>query len=169
MSLQLYIIRHAKSSWSFQQLDDFSRPLGKRGRRDVRLMGEVLAKELDQPDLMISSPASRAFYTALHLADAWKYAEENILLEPALYHAEVEEILEIIKGSAKGRRMAIFGHNPGFTELAQELSGQYLDNLPTCACMHLTFGFESWEEIGEEPAKSSQVFSPKMKDPFKTR
>ena len=40
----LYLVRHAKSSWKNPDLDDFERPLNKRGRKNAPFMGQVLKK-----------------------------------------------------------------------------------------------------------------------------
>jgi len=34
----LYLVRHAKSSWKDPTLDDFDRPLNKRGKHDAPLL-----------------------------------------------------------------------------------------------------------------------------------
>lgn len=158
----LYLIRHAKSSWSFSQLDDFSRPLGSRGRKDVLRVGHYLAKNISRPDLIVTSTASRAFYTALFLADSWNYDEETIIPEPQLYHADEEEILEIIREYGGNHQiLAIAGHNPGFTDIAFELQNQYIDNLPTCSVLGITFDIDSWEDIGTKKGKQQFFIYPK--------
>lgn len=60
----LYLVRHAKSSWADMGLDDFDRPLNKRGLRDAPEMGKRLKKRKILPDVIISSPARRAINTA---------------------------------------------------------------------------------------------------------
>ncbi|MBV6647992.1 MAG: histidine phosphatase family protein [Cyclobacteriaceae bacterium] len=145
----LYIIRHAKSSWSFRQLDDFSRPLGERGRRDVLRMGKYLGANVKKPDVLITSTASRAFYTSLFLADAWSIPEEEIVLEPGLYHADGEEALEIIRDYPNANCVAIAGHNPGFTGLTNELSDQHIANIPTCGVVGISFDSDSWDDLGK--------------------
>ena len=45
----LYIIRHAKSSWKDMTLDDFDRPLNKRGELNAPFMGSKLKKKKDEP------------------------------------------------------------------------------------------------------------------------
>ena len=52
---RLYLIRHAKSSWKDPDLDDFDRPLNKRGKTDAPLMGKRLKEQGVKPDLIISS------------------------------------------------------------------------------------------------------------------
>ena len=49
-------MRHAKSSWSFDELRDQERPLNDRGRDDAPRIGQALAERRIVPDLMVSSP-----------------------------------------------------------------------------------------------------------------
>ena len=60
----LFILRHAKSSWSDHPLSDFERPLNKRGYEQAPLIAEVLSKKATLPQKVISSPANRALTTA---------------------------------------------------------------------------------------------------------
>ncbi|MFZ9045086.1 MAG: SixA phosphatase family protein [Cyclobacteriaceae bacterium] len=159
----LDIIRHAKSSWNFQSLDDYSRPLGVRGRRDLKKFSKYITKHnLTAPELIVTSPASRAFYTALHLADAWEYKEESVQLEAALYHADEEETIEVVHEYGHISHLAIVGHNPGLTGLINVLSKQFLENLPTCGIVRSTFAVDSWEEISPETIMSQYRYFPKI-------
>lgn len=150
----LYIIRHAKSSWNFD-LPDHDRPLGERGRRDVRKMGKHLKKSEPTPDLMITSTASRAFYTALFIADQWGYPEDAIVLSEGLFHAGVDDIVKLVS-KLTGDSVAVFGHNPGFTSLYNHLTGDHLDNLPTCGVIGVTFPIKTWSEI--QPGQGTRSF-----------
>lgn len=158
----LYLIRHAKSSWTFNQLDDFSRPLGEKGRKDVRKMAQFVSRHVEPPEMIVTSSASRAFYTALHLADGWEYEEGKMILEPALYHAEEEELLEVIREYGGTHSiLALVGHNPGFTNLYNELTGDWIDNLPTCGIAAITFETDDWEEIGSKKGVKKFIHMPK--------
>mgnify|MGYP002063627733 CR=1 FL=1 len=57
----LYLMRHAKSSWKSPKLDDFERPLNKRGLRDAPRMGELIREQGLVPDAVI--PAAPGFQT----------------------------------------------------------------------------------------------------------
>ncbi len=57
---RVYFIRHAKSDWSDFLLDDFDRPLNKRGKKNAPLMGQYFKDENIYPDVFFSSPAKRA-------------------------------------------------------------------------------------------------------------
>ena len=158
---KLYLVRHAKSSWNFEQLDDFHRPVGKRGRRDLRRMGEFIGSEVDRPDLMISSTASRAFYTALFFADYWKYPEEDMIISDVLYHAGVNQFEAFIREIEHFDTVAVFAHNPGLTMLHNHLCDEILDNIPTCAIAGLSFEIASWRDFGKQKGKQLFYYAPK--------
>src|SRR2546430_10269701 len=74
----LFLIRHAKSSWDDTALTDKDRPLGDRGRRDAPKMGKRLTKRDVKPDLILSSPATRALTTAEIIAKKLDYKRKDI-------------------------------------------------------------------------------------------
>ena len=156
----LYLIRHAKSSWAFD-LSDHDRPLGKRGRRDVIKMGAYLKEHEPKPEVFISSTASRAFYTALYICDEYGIDEGHIRLEKKLFHAGSNEILEIIQSAPSCDRLAIFGHNPGFTNAANELANTDIENVPTCGVVGVSFDIKSWSEVEFRSGKQLFFYFPK--------
>lgn len=156
----LYLVRHAKSSWAFD-LADHDRPLGKRGRKDVFKMGSHLATHQPKPDVLISSTASRAFYTALFLCDQMKIDEGKIRLTKDLFHAGVFEIISVIQKAPECDTLAIFGHNPGFTSAANALANTQIDNVPTCGIVGISFDVKKWNEIKEGIGKLLFFYYPK--------
>lgn len=156
----LYLIRHAKSSWSFD-LDDHDRPLGQRGRKSVFKMGKYAKSHIIAPSLIISSTASRAFYTALHLADFWDYPEDKIMLSNRLYHCSTQDIEGILGGFDNEDSIAIVGHNPTFTQFNNHFSDKQIDNIPTCGIVGLQFDINSWKEVMIGEAKQLFYYTPK--------
>ena len=86
---RLYLVRHAKSSWKDPDLDDFDRPLNKRGKRDAPLMGQKLRQADVRPDLIVSSPAKRAAKTAKIMAGQIEYPVKKIIWDESLYAAGI--------------------------------------------------------------------------------
>ncbi|MEM7298022.1 MAG: histidine phosphatase family protein [Bacteroidota bacterium] len=151
----LYLIRHAKSSWAFD-LQDHDRPLGKRGRKDVGKMGRYLMEHQTPPDVLISSTASRAFYTALHICDQMGIDEGRIKLTKKLFHAGSGGILEVIHNAPSCNTLAIFGHNPGFTSAANSLANTSIENIPTCGVVGISFDIDKWSDA--EFGRGTQEF-----------
>jgi len=148
----LILGRHAKSSWK-KPLPDRLRPLNKRGQRDAPMMGERLARREIEPDLVVSSPATRALVTAEAIAREIGYPEEDVRADERLYNASAFELLEIIQELDDAlEHVMLFGHNPGLTDLANDL-GCDIDNIPTCGVVELRFEVASWADIGDaDPA-----------------
>ena len=150
----LYLLRHAKSSWSFDELSDQERPLNDRGRDDAPLMGQALAKRHICPDVVVSSPAVRAMSTAVLVAREMQYAHDKIVVEPGIYGADVEGLLGIIRGLPDGAASVLLvGHNPTITETANALSPSSLNEMPTAAVVCLRFSCDHWKEVGKANAE----------------
>jgi phosphohistidine phosphatase len=160
---RLYLVRHAKSSWGDPELADIDRPLNKRGKRDAPAAGERLKKRKVKPDLIISSPAKRARRTAREIADQIGYPPRRIVIDDAVYHGALEGLLTAIHGIdvSCGEAM-LFGHNPGFTDLAGLLTGARVDSLPTCAIFCVDFDTDSWQDVGEAMGTLVFLDYPKM-------
>lgn len=158
----LYIIRHGKSDWSDPSLNDFERPLNKRGKKNALFMGEVLAQKKVHPDLIVSSPALRAKMTAKEIAKKVGYNTKKIVYEEGLYMADINQIEDVLKKiSSSKKSVFIVGHNPGFTRFAEYISGYEIDNIPTCGIFCVTFKSDDWQSIKKETAKFISFEYPK--------
>lgn len=157
----LFLIRHAKSSWGDTALPDKDRPLDDRGKRDAQKMGKRLAKRDVKPDLILSSPATRALATAEIIAKKLDYKLEDILVDDRLYASEADDLLNVIhKLGDKLERVMLFGHNPEVTELAHRLSSE-ITHMPTCAVAQFTFATKSWSNIGKAKLARVELDYPK--------
>lgn len=147
----LYIIRHAKSSWDFDTLLDFDRPLKERGITDATDMAARLKNAGHSPELIISSPAARALQTAKIFCEGLDIPESHISLSDDFYDAEYEDIMNVVSRMDDAfNSLMIFGHNPGFTELANHLGTMIIDNIPTSGIVILKFNTTKWKEIGRD-------------------
>ncbi|MBE0695045.1 MAG: histidine phosphatase family protein, partial [Aquamicrobium sp.] len=63
MARTLLLLRHAKSSWDDPALDDFDRPLARRGREAAPRMGREMARRGWLPDLALVSSSLRTRQT----------------------------------------------------------------------------------------------------------
>jgi len=156
----LYIIRHAKSSWKDLALDDFERPLNKRGKRDAPVMGERLAKNQVMPDIILSSPAKRAKMSAKIIANKVHY-DKKIIFKQEIYEADQQTLQKIVNNIDDRYDTAfLVGHNPGLNELA-EYYVNYEENLPTCGIIGIAFTCNHWKESNAENARLLSVDYPK--------
>lgn len=147
----LYILRHAKSSWKFDELSDHDRPLNKRGRHDAPLMGQEMAARGVNPQMVISSPAVRALSTATLVAKELGYEPDDIVVETRVYGAAKEDLLEVVQSTpAEVDELLLIGHNEAISEMANMLSQEPIASLPTAGVVALRFDCESWYDISKE-------------------
>jgi phosphohistidine phosphatase len=150
----LYLLRHAKSSWDNPDLDDFDRPLNKRGEKDAPKMGKRLKKREVVPDIFLSSPAARAIATAKMIAQAIDFPLSNIQSSETLYHATEESLLHILRSiPEKADVVIITGHNPGLTNFANLLQDELIDNVPTAGIAAIRFKVRSWNDVQSKSGK----------------
>jgi phosphohistidine phosphatase len=144
----LYLVRHAKSSWDNPALADFDRPLNKRGQRDAPNMAKRLKEKKVLPDRLLSSPANRALTTCKTFAKILGYDENKIVTNESLYHAWEDSILKVVKSTpAFVNTLFVFGHNPGFTDFANGLMNERINNIPTTGVVGCKLSIQKWEEI----------------------
>jgi phosphohistidine phosphatase len=163
----VYVIRHAKSSWDDFNLSDFERPLNERGKRDAPRMGVRLKVKGILPNVIIASPAKRAFSTAKRLAKVIGFPKDKIKTDRELYHAGEETILSVIR-SIKNKHATAFivGHNPGLTDFVNTLRNDDMDieNIPTCGIVGLEIDIEDWNQLQWGTARVTWFDYPKSKE-----
>jgi phosphohistidine phosphatase len=112
---------------------------------------------------MISSPAVRALTTASVMARELKVAATQVQQDERLYLATPADMLAVVRelgGDAK--HLMVFGHNPGITEFANQLSaGEHIDNLPTCGVFTALFDLGDWRDLGWESGQEAEFDYPK--------
>ena len=159
---ELFLVRHAKSSWDDSTISDHDRPLNERGYRNTPEMGRRLSDRGVSPDVLISSTALRACTTAEIMAGSINFPKDQIVFDRTLYHASATELQEYIGGLDDSHfSVMLFGHNPGMTSLVSHLYGLALDNLPTCGVVHLHFSAESWAEASRSMPCEATIDFPK--------
>lgn len=160
---RIYIVRHAKSSWGDLSLADIDRPLNKRGKKDAPNMG-AKCKELGYiPELLISSNANRAMATAKIFCKALGFEDDKLSYENTLYHAPEDTYLSVCFGLDDDvNSVMMFGHNPGITYLANSVSENYIDNVPTCGVLVIDSTIEKWDELDFSNCRLKDFIYPKM-------
>ena len=152
---QLIFVRHAKSDWGNEFLKDIDRPLNDRGYTDAYYLSDWFLKSKPLPDQIIASTATRAMNTALIFARAFEFNMSCFTVEKEIYESSVERLISIVReqNDAKNRIM-LFGHNPAFTNICNELSEDlFFDNVPTCGMVALNFEISSWSALDKKKGK----------------
>ena len=147
---KLYLVRHAKSSWDDYSLMDEERPLNERGKRDAPVMAQLIRDRHPGIQLLVSSPAKRAYDTAKIFRQALDLDKKHLVKDERLYLASPSTIFSVVqKIDNKMDKVALFGHNPGLTDFLNRFSNGFVDNVPTCGVAGVDFDVENWSEIDQ--------------------
>ena len=161
---QLFIVRHGKSSWKYESIDDIDRHLKEKGIHDAYKMAKRLKDKKIKPDLIISSPAARAYHTASIFARTLDYSPEDITIQSHFYPGDDSKIINTIKELDDNvDSVMIFGHNPAFTDVANLFLSDNLDKLSTSGIAMVYFNTTSWKDIDKDNVEQVEIDYPKKK------
>ena len=160
---RIVTVRHAKAV-PYGYDDDFNRNLTDRGERDADKISEHMKSMGLLPDLMVSSPANRAWKTALIFAGNLGYPVDKIIKVKEMYMdfttgeflGYVQELPEAVSS------VFFFGHNPGIAYYSDRMANNFNGDMPTCSTVGIDFGVEKWKDIESRSGKVAFHFIPKM-------
>ena len=157
---KLLLIRHAKSSWKFPELDDHERPLNKRGARDVLTMARHLADRDEMLDVIYSSTATRALDLAQQISD---FTHTTLVPDLSFYTFDEEQLLEILRCLPDSvERVAVVAHNPAITHAANRLSANDYENIPTSGVVAIDCDIDRWADLNSGQCSVDYFVFPKM-------
>lgn len=158
----LSIVRHAKSSWDYDDISDMDRHLKIRGVRDAYDMARREKIERRFPELLISSPAIRALHTATIFMKVYALKFSRLKVDSRLYGSGYSVIKKVIGDQDENiKRLMIFGHNPDVSEIATILSGKSFVDLPTCGLFRIAFDAPDWKSISAQNVLDTYFDYPK--------
>ncbi len=144
MISKLILMRHAKSSWKYHDLNDHERPLNKRGRKAAVKIAKELVRLEWIPDKLYSSDSART-------RETWGRMDKHIYgvdveYSDKLYHSGITKILKNLPDDIDCKTIMILGHNPGCADFLSYLCGEW-HRMPTAATALLTIknANESWK------------------------
>lgn len=165
----LLLLRHAKSSWDDPQLDDFDRPLAKRGIEAAPRIAREIVQRGWTPDHALVSPALRTLQTWELVAEILPGSIPHDFV-PTIYEAPAERVLAAVRAAPAGAQcLLVVGHNPGLEDLAALIASPESDDramarlaakFPTAALAR--FNFEGpWRALDPGTAKLEAMVTPK--------
>jgi phosphohistidine phosphatase len=170
----LTLIRHAKSDWNDSTQPDHERPLNDRGNRAAPLVGRFIGKTylglngvpalLPQPDVLVSSTATRAHSTARLMLPELAMNASQLVLDERAYLAEPNTLLEIVHGfDDTMNHVMLFAHNPGISEFADQLLRRgEIEEMPTCAAAIIELPYDLWSAASWSEARLVGYITPKL-------
>ncbi len=158
----LHLLRHAKSDWADEGLEDHQRPLAPRGIKAARLLAHHLTKTHLMVDLVLCSTARRTRETLELLRPA--LGEAEISFEKDLYGAGPDEVEKRLRRlPRKVASLLVVGHNPGIEVLASLLlpPDEGPGHFPTGAMASLRLPISDWTTLREGGAELTSFWTPK--------
>jgi phosphohistidine phosphatase len=157
---QLFLLRHAKSSWDEPSLADHDRPLAPRGRKAAKRIGTHVRHQQIRIALVLCSSARRARQTLDLVAPP---GEARI--ERELYGATAAELLERLRRVPDDvDAVMLIGHEPAIRDLAVGLAGSASEltgrKFPTAALATLTFT-GPWSALAPDRAELAAFVRPR--------
>ena len=151
MTREIFLIRHAQSNEKQGDQKDIERDLTSIGLQNATRMGINFNNKKLAPDIIISSPATRAFTTAQLMAEQINYEDTRIHLNDEIYNASIRTLLQVINQlKDQWQKVMIIGHNPSVSYLVEYLTGDEVGDMNTCGVAHMKFKVKLWSDIGEK-------------------
>jgi len=104
--LNLYVMRHSKSSWNENNNNDFKSPLSSKGRKDIKFIIKFQKRKKIKFDLAYISSDERTKQTLKLLKKKIKI--EKNFFSKKLYLSDENKIFDIIKKTKKNHKNILF-------------------------------------------------------------
>tara|TARA_Y100000766_G_scaffold79236_1_gene67352 strand:- start:117 stop:497 length:381 start_codon:yes stop_codon:yes gene_type:complete len=124
-------------------------------------MANFLSKKINKICFLHSSSSVRTFETSKFFIDRIKF--DKIKYDDSLYHSSSFSILNMVKNYPDNySSVVIIAHNPGLTNLINEITNISLDNLPTTGLAEIDFNCLKWNEVSFENSNLIEIKFPKQ-------
>lgn len=155
----LFLMRHAKSKWDENLSDEF-RSITENGKFKTEKVAHFLKDNFELKfDKVFSSKAIRAKETS-QLVKPILFPFQEIHIEEELYtfsHYLLDKWIRNLDNQLQN--VLIFGHNPAFTDVTNQLGNKMIYNLSTSAFVWIQFESNDWKTI--ETGKTIKIIKPK--------
>ncbi len=159
---RLTLLRHGKAQSIDACVEDFERALTRRGCIEVQEMATRIVHRDLIPDLILVSPAERAWATAEIIAAACELDAKQVQCARELYLATPEATWRLLERRDPAlRHIMICGHNPGLSQVASRLGPKpRLRELPTAGIASAVWRNADWGTLQPETAVSCDLDDP---------
>ena len=155
--LNLYVMRHSKSSWNDHNISDFERPLSSKGRKDIKFIIKFLKIKKIKFDFAYVSSSKRTKETFKLLKEKIKIKKE--IFTKKLYLSNENKIFNIIKKTKKKyKNILLVNHEPACKNLVNNLikKNYFLfkeKKFSTSAITKITFSIKKWKKLKARSGK----------------
>lgn len=157
---KIFIIRHSKAEDDAPS--DFERRLTTEGKHLAEKIALKISLLPAKNAVFISSPAKRAFETAVIFAKNLLFPEKSIEKDEFLYkYYTPDRFFMWLDSIENNDEVWVFGHNPMFSELLSYLTDGDLFSMPKCTVAAFKTTAKNWFEISPENSKLLLLENPK--------
>ena len=159
---KIIFVRHGRAEEPSSMVSDFERSLTAKGKHISEQMAAKLNERETGKTIIVTSPAFRAYETALVFARVLGYDPDNIILKSSLYsRTTLNSFSGIFENlSDEISTVILFGHNPSFTEIPDRLSKSGCDFVPKSGIVCLSFKTDTWKGIVREKGTIDYFLKP---------
>ena len=158
---EIYVLRHAKSSWDNSNLSDFERPLADRGISDAKKMSNFLKDMNIKIDKVLCSNAIRAKETFDLTADGFNFKIDKATYLDKLYFGDTTTIIQDLKELDESlNNILIVGHNPTLHYLVEILTNESINRFTTCNLATISHNGE-WVSLNSQQCSLKSLIRPK--------
>lgn len=159
---KLIFVRHGRAEDPSPEFSDFERSLTPKGKSVAKLMAKKLGEEESPPDFIITSPAFRALETAIIFGEVLGIKPEKIILDTNLYYKMSFNYLQnlLSKIEKETDSVMLFGHNPSFSEITNNLCRNGCDFMPKCGVAGIYFNNKTLSDIKPGTGKLEYFIKP---------
>jgi phosphohistidine phosphatase len=159
---RLTLLRHGKAEPVDAYPEDYERPLTHRGSIDAEKIAQHLVSNDLIPDLILVSPAERAWATAEIVAATCELDAKQLQCARELYLGTPERTWRLLAHRpASLHHILICGHNPGLSELASRFGPKPKHReLSTAAIASAVWLHAEWAGIQPESADECELQDP---------
>jgi len=168
-TLRLTLLRHGQAHAIDSCPEDFERTLTRRGVVEAKEMAARLVHRNQVPDLVLVSPAERAWATASLVAGVCELDAKTVMCARELYLATPETTWRLVTKRDWGvGHVLVCGHNPGLSQIAGRLGPKpQRRELPTAGLATAVWHHSAWMAIQPEGARVCELDDPEsMADPW---
>ena len=166
--LRLYVLRHAKSSWTEPGKRDFDRGLNDRGETDLPHIATMLREKGYTPDHVLCSPSLRTRLT-LHGIMAAFASPPVVDYIDELYSGDTDAYFDCLRAVAADKSAMIIGHNPMCEAFASALASSgnaepfaaMSTKFPTGALAVFDIDLPRWSDVGPKSGYLADFVTPK--------
>lgn len=159
---RLTLLRHGKAESADAYPEDYERPLTHRGSIEAQEMAARLVKRNLVPDLILVSPAERAWATAEIIAATCELDDKQVQCARELYLASPERTWKLLAHRAAAlHHIMICGHNPGLSAVASRFGPKPERRELSTAAIATAFWHEGeWATLQPETADGCEMDDP---------